>query len=122
MTSTMTRPNYVEGKLPILLSCRVRLTEDQRHILKSAYDAHIKNAQDDQQPRIGGSTVQTITFHQPDVAGLSGFLLSDLFNSRDSIQLTLLLKIQKALGVEAITAADVEAAAKSYIGYMFSDG
>ena len=116
----MTKSTFVEGRLPVLLSCRVRLTEEQRNTLKSAYEVHRDKAQTAQSPRIGGSSIQTVTIHQPDIAGLSGFLLSDLFNSRESIQLSLLLKVQAALGVEAITRKDVEAAAKSYIDYMFS--
>lgn len=120
MTQTISRPSYIEGKLPILLSCRVRLSDEQRTTLKAAYEQHKRNAQSAQGARIGGSTVVTTTMHQPDVAGLSGFLLSDLFNSRDSIQLTLVLKIQKALGVEVLTRKDVEEAASSYVSYVFS--
>jgi hypothetical protein len=120
MTATITKPTYVEGRLPVLLSCRVRLSEEQRNTLKAAYDAHRAKAQSNSGARIGGSTVQTVTMHDPNVAGLSGFLLSDLFNSRDSIQLTLILKIQKALGVEVITRKDVEKAASSYVSYVFS--
>jgi hypothetical protein len=120
MTATITKPTYVEGRLPVLLSCRVRLSEEQRNTLKAAYDAHRAKAQSNSGARIGGSTVVTTTMHQTDVAGLSGFLLSDLFNSRDSIQLTLILKIQKALGVEVITRKDVEEAASSYVSYVFS--
>lgn len=119
MTQTISKPTFTEGPLPILLSCRVRLSEAQRNTLKAAYEAHRAKAQSNSGARIGGSTVQTVTMHQPDIAGLSGFLLSDLFNSRDSIQATLLLKVQQALGVEVITRSDVEAAAASYIDYVF---
>ena len=120
MTQTITKPTRIEGPLPILISCRVRLTEEQRSTLKLAYEQHRANAQPPQGQRIGGSTVITVTMHQPDIAGLSGFLLADIFNSRDSIQLGLILKIQASLRVEVITQKDVEAAAKNYAAYVFS--
>ena len=120
MTQTLTKPTHIDGPLPILISCRVRLTEEQRSTLKAAFEQHRANAQPPQGQRIGGSTVTTVTMHQPDIAGLSGFLLADLFNSRDSLQLGLLLKVQSALGVEVVTQKDVEAAAKNYAAYVFS--
>ena len=120
MTQTISKPTHIDGPLPILISCRVRLTEEQRCTLKAAYEQHRLAAQPAQGQRIGGSTVTTVTMHQPDVAGLSGFLLADIFNSRDSIQLGLILKIQASLGVEVVTQKDVEAAAKNYAAYVFS--
>ena len=120
MTQTISKPTFTDGPLPILISCRVRLTTEQRNTLKAAYEQHRASAQSNQGPRIGGSTISTVTMHQPDIGGLSGFLLSDLFNSRESIQLSLLLKVQSALGVEVVTQKDVEAAAQSYADYVFS--
>ena len=120
MTQTLTKPTHIDGPLPILISCRVRLTDEQRSTLKAAFEQHRANAQPPQGQRIGGTSITTVTMNAPDVAGLSAFLLSDIFNSRDSIQLGLLLKIQAALGVEVVTKKDVEAAAKNYAAYVFS--
>ena len=120
MTQTISKPTHIDGPLPILISCRVRLTDEQRSTLKAAFEQHRLAAQPPQAQRIGGSSITTVTMHQPDIAGLSGFLLADLFNSRDSLQLGLLLKVQSALGVEVVTQKDVEAAAKNYAAYVFS--
>ena len=107
--------------LPILISCRIRLREDQRQLLKQAYnnlrDQHIPKAQS-----MPGSTVSSQTIVNPDaMLGLSSIVMADILGSRDSIPLDTILKIQKVLGVEAVTKDEVLKACESYCTWMFEE-
>ncbi len=125
MTSTTktktTTPTYVEGKLPILISARVRLTDEQRKILKNAYYQAQTNHQPESKPVIPGSTISSSTSYNLDkTLGFDSYLFSDIINSRDTISLASLLSMSKTLGVEVITKEDIVAAANSYTDYIFN--
>ena len=70
----------------------------------------------------GGVAVQTT--YAPSVElerklGMSTIVFSDLVNTRDSIALTVILRLQSALGIEVVTQKDIEEACASYISYVF---
>lgn len=114
-----------DAPLPILLSARVRLNEDQRETLKTAWRAH-QNTQLNSIPVAAttpGSTVRVETFYEtPDpIPGLSSLVISDLISTRETIQLTTLLNISAALNVEVITKAVLQKAFDSYWEFVSSE-
>jgi hypothetical protein len=114
--------NFIEGKLPILVSARVRLNDDQRKALKAAYHK-AKNSADSEPPRIGGSTVRTSTAVQnielDKQLGMSSIVVADLLNSRDSLALAIVLKLQTVLNVQVVTKEDILKACEGYCTYIF---
>jgi antitoxin component HigA of HigAB toxin-antitoxin module len=113
---------FIDGPLPLLISARIRLSDDQRQALKTAYYA-AKNAADAEPPRIGGSTVRTTTAVQnmdlDKQLGMSSIVVADLLNSRDSLAIAIVLKLQTVLGVEVVTPEQLLDACKGYISYVF---
>lgn len=106
-------------KLPILFSCRVRLTDDQRQTLKQAYHQQLSELAP-QPPRIGGSTVTTTTAAiHPITREIPSIVLSDLLTTRESLPLDTLIRLQAAFGVEVLKPSDIIQAAKDYTEYMF---
>ena len=116
------RPTKHVDKLPILLSCRVRLNEEQRNTLKTAYRTYKENQTPDAGGSFGGSSIRTVTAQQVPslVNGWSDLVINDLITSRDSIPLTAIIQIQKALSVEVITGDDIMKAAEGYVSYCFN--
>lgn len=109
-------------KLPMYISCRVVLNDDQRQILKQAYREQLDQLSP-QPPRIGGSTVSTQTLvRHPLERELPGILLTDLLSTRESLPLDTVIRLQRAFGVEVITPKDVLKQSESYVEYMFRDG
>lgn len=118
MTTTM---KQMKPKLPMYISCRVVLSEEQRSTLKNAYHEQLKELSP-QPARIGGSTVTTSTaINHPIQAELPGILLTDLLNTRESLPLDTVIRIQRAFGVEVIKPEDVMVQAKQYTEYMFRE-
>ena len=117
-------PRYTPGPLPILLSARVRLNEDQRNVLKTAWQAH-QNAHLAKIPAPAttpGSTVSTQTFYQPPaIPGLSALIVSDLLGTRESISITTILNISAALNVEVITKQQMQEAFNGYWEFITSE-
>ena len=116
------KPAVHAAKLPILLSCRIRLDEDQRNALKKAYreykDEHIPAAP----PAVGGSGITTVTAQQAPslIQGWSDLVLSDLITTRETIPLNTVILVQRALNVEVITPDDVMKASQGYCDYVFA--
>jgi len=111
-----------QNRLPMYLSCRVVLNDEQRSTLKTAYHQQLKELSP-QPARIGGSTVTTNTaVNHPIQAELPGILLTDLLNTRESLPLDTVIRIQRAFGVEVVKPEDVMVQAKQYTEYMFRDG
>ena len=109
-------------KLPILMSCRIRLNDDQRNTLKTAF-YQLREANQPAEPaRIGGSSVTTTTaYNSVQSVGLADLTLSDLITTRDSIPLVTIIKIQRLLKVEVITPSDILEASKGYIDWVFKE-
>lgn len=110
--------------LTTLISCRVRLTEDQRQSLKAAYREKRNSAVPASNAAIGGSTVSVVTqYTHTDVdkeLGMSELTFADLVNSRDTISLPVILQLQTKLGVSVISKKDIIDASKSYAEYCFN--
>ena len=60
-TKKFVKPPYVDSPLPILYSCRMRLDEEQRATLKSAYAEAQRPHIPTNLPNIGGSSVSVNT-------------------------------------------------------------
>lgn len=118
------KPDFINNPLSILYSCRVRLTEDERKILKDAYAAKAKGDAPAAMPSIGGSSISVKTIHSTpnldEELSMSRLIFMDLVNSRDSINLNILVKIQRILEVEVITAERLTQAFDSYINYVMT--
>ena len=111
-----------ETKLPILISSRIRLNDEQRLTLRQAFNKLRADAEPAAAPAIGGSSVKTVTAYNPiQSIGLSDLVLSDLLGTRESIPLTTIIKIQRLLKVEVITADDILKAAQGYVNYVFQE-
>ena len=119
MKSFEERKNFAE-KLPILLSARIRLNDDQRQTLRLAYRNIKEQAIPEALPAVGGSTVKTTTAYSVQAAvGCSDIVLRDLLASKDSLSINMVLQLQKQLDVEVVTKDDLMAACKSYCDYLF---
>jgi hypothetical protein len=118
VTTTM---KQMKPKLSMYISCRVVLSDEQRSTLKTAYHQQLK-ALSQQPARIGGSTVTTSTaVNHPIQSELPGIILTDLLNTRESLPLDTVIRIQRAFGVEVVRPADVLKQAANYVEFMFRD-
>jgi hypothetical protein len=118
----MTKTPFINSPLPILVSTRVRLNEEQRKALKNAYFEK-KNAAIPQERTTEDGLVVSTPYTSPGLdkeLGMNQLVFSDLVNSRDTITIGIVLKLQQALGVEVITKKEVMAACKSYCDYIFN--
>ena len=95
------------GRLPILLSCRVRLNREQRALLEDAYDNATR----------GSSPISNTNLDQ--AFELIDVTMRDVLNNRDTIALPVLLKVQKILGVEVVYESEIADAATKYVDYVF---
>ena len=123
MTTTK-KTNFQHTPLPILYSCRVRLTEEQRLILRKAHTTFRKQFEaPQQQPVMAVSTLSvttttTIPTNAYAEAGMSDLVVSDLIGTRDSIPLNILLKIENLLGVKVVTRKMLEEKFADYLTYL----
>lgn len=110
----------MNDRLPILVSARVRLNEEQRSTLKKAWQTYRAKCQPVAQPALAGSGLSVSTAQNtPSLEGFAAITVSDLIGTRESIQLTTLIQLQKALGVTVTTEKDILDACKGYCSYMF---
>lgn len=124
----MTKANYdfINSPLPILYSARIRLNEEQRKTLKEAHQAfRHKSAPAVVSPVMAGSSISVETNVEPstksyEAFGLSSLIVNDLIVSRDTIALTVVLKLQQMLEVEVITRKTLEDAFQNYLDYVLS--
>jgi hypothetical protein len=100
------------------LGSRLRLNDDQRALLRTAYQAA---SIVDQRPIPGkGISVETAR-HTPSLnaqLGMDKMTFSSLIASRDSLAIPLLLRFQEVLGVTLVTEADLKESFKSYIQHL----
>ena len=112
---------FTNGPLPILVSSRIRLSEDQRTLLRDAYHAERINRQVPDRKTQTGISVATSGVNSLDAElGMSSMVFSDLIASRDTISIGIVLKLQKVLGIEVLTKKALLDAAKSYADFVFS--
>ena len=119
-----TKPDFINAPLDVLFSARVRLTEDERASLRAAHSAFRKSYATAHRPTVmAGSnlTVETATAPPSNAyaeAGMSDLVISDLIGSRDSIQLSILLKVEKLLGVQVIDRKRLLNRFNNYLNYL----
>ena len=106
------------------MSARIRLTEEERTQIKDAYYERKRSEQSIQHPEtVGGSplkVVNSFVHGTVDAAlGMSHLVFTDLVNSRDSIAVPVLLKLQTVLGLEIVTKKRIQAACKDYLDYVW---
>ena len=112
--------DFTAGKLPILVSARVRLNPEQKAIIKEAYNKKKEELVPSSAPTMPGSTVQTVTnWNVEKQLNMPDFVFRDIFTSRDSISLSSVLTISNSLGVEVLSKEDVLKACKSYVDYVW---
>ena len=114
--------DYKNHPLPILISSRVRLTDDQRREVKDAY--YKRKNQLTQPVRSNNHTglvVETasIASDLDKQLGFTSIVFTDLVNSRDTISMNILLRLQEVLGVSLITKKELIDACKNYADYVF---
>lgn len=111
--------------LTILISSRIRLSEDERRTLKNAYRELSEAQQPEQLQEMGTSGLRTITAPvSTDIdrkIGMSRLVFTDLVNSRDTIPVALLIKLQQALGVTVVDKKRLTKVCKDYIDHIFSN-
>lgn len=116
--------SYRNEPLPILVSARVRLTQDQRKALKDAYYTR-KNALQPAETEGRGGVVVSTTYGGSNALdtelGMSQVVFADLSNSRDTISLNIVLKLQRVLNVELVSREDILEACSGYCDYVFRD-
>ena len=118
------RKQVFENKLPILISCRIRLNDEQRTKLKAAYSDFRQKNLKPSEPAVGGSSIRTITATAPPslLNNWSDLVVSDLISTRETIPLTTIIQLQKALDIEVVTDKDILTACKGYVEYVFAHG
>ena len=114
--------NFKDNPLPILVSSRVRLTDEQRQMVKTAYYKR-KNAltQPVRSNNHTGLVVETASTSADldKQLGFTSIVFTDLVNSRDTISINILLRLQEVLGVELLTKKQLIDACKNYADYVF---
>ncbi len=114
--------NFKDHPLPVLISARVRIAEDKRQEVKTAYyEKKNELTRPVRNNSHTGLVIETasISADLDKMLGFSSLVFNDLINSRDTISLTIVLRIQEVLGVEIITKKELIDACKNYADYVF---
>ena len=107
-------------KLPILFSCRIRLDDNQRKALKDAYYKKANHTNNQSSPTTGLVITSNTTSAVCVELGMSHLVVVDLLSSRDSINITIVNKLQEVLGVEVVSREKLAEAFNSYLDYVLS--
>lgn len=120
---TKTSYQFKDGVLPILISARIRLNDEERASLKQAYQKARAGYAPAKQPSVNGSSISVETnFVAQDLdkaLGMDHYIFSDIINGRESIAISLILKIQKVLQVDIVNEERLKQACDGYISYLF---
>lgn len=114
--------DFKYNPLPVLISARVRITDEQRRELKDAYYSRKNALQPAEASGTGGLVVTTSYDGSNDLdkqLGFSNLVFSDIVNSRDTININIVLKLQAVLEVELISKEKLMEACGSYADYIF---
>ena len=115
----------INEPLSILVSSRIRLSDEERRTLKQAYNELSNAEQPSPGVTQGVSGITTVSAPvQTNVEreiGMSRLVFMDLTNSRDTISVALVLKLQKALGVNIVDKKRLMSVCKSYVDYLFTE-
>ena len=123
-TKKETNYTFVNEPLTTLVSARIRLTADERQAFKAAYREMRNASAPIQQTSPNGSFIKVeqpmfSTQELDNRLGMNSMLFTDLMTSRDSLNLTVLLRVQHVLGLNLITKERILAAAQNYVDYTF---
>ena len=117
-------PTLTYNELTILLASRIRLNDEERAQLKTAYQRLRAGYAPVKAPNVGGSSIQVetaYTANQLDAElGMNAMTFSDVVNSRESIALPMVLTFQKVLGVSIVTPERLDEAYASYRDFVFA--
>ena len=108
--------------LPILISARIRITDAQRKELKEAYYARKNSIQPAEATGTGGLVVTTSYGGSNELdkqLGFTNLVISDLVNSRDTLNINIALKLKSILDVELVTKEKLMEACDYYAEYIF---
>ena len=126
-TKTTTTNTFADDdlKLSILISGRMRLSQEEKATLKSAYQKIRSGYAPAKQPTVNGSTLTVETSYtatQLDTQlGMNNFVFSDIISSRETIPLQMILRLQSVLGVTILTPERLAEAFKDYSNYIFTN-
>ena len=105
--TTATRKPLTVKHIPILVSSRIRLSNEERSEILTSY----KYAKEDNEAEL-------TQYDLSDLLGMSEPIFYDIVN-RDSIPVHMLVSIQKALGIEVVDKQRMIDACLSYINHIF---
>ncbi|MGI9555984.1 MAG: hypothetical protein ACR2M9_03905 [Cyanophyceae cyanobacterium] len=113
-----------DNPLSVLFSCRCRLDEQQREKLKAAHNRIRTGAKPAvAKPVLSNSSIQVVDKTEPTVDiyrqfGMSSVVINDLINSRESISLPVIVKLQRMLDCEVIDVKELNKQFASYLHYV----
>lgn len=119
--------SFIDRPLDTLFSARIRLSDDERAALRTAHQNFRKSFASASKPTVmSGSNLTVETAYVPPnnayaEAGMSDLIVSDLIGSRDSVALSILLKIETLLGVKVIDRKRMMARFTDYLDYLCID-
>ena len=110
------------GQLRTQFGGRIRLSDDDREVLRAAY----QKARDAEMPSetsvAGASPIRTITrWSTPQLNRALGFddvMFAQIVSGRDPIQLGIILRIQNVLGVKIVTDTYLKKVFNSYLAHI----
>ena len=112
-------------KLSILISGRMRLSQEEKATLKSTYQKIRSGYAPAKQPTVNGSTLTVETSYtatQLDTQlGMNNFVFSDIISSRETIPIQMVLRLQRVLGVTILTPERLAEAFQDYSNYIFTN-
>ena len=112
-------------KLSILISGRMRLSQEEKATLKSTYQKIRSGYAPAKQPTVNGSTLTVETSytasHLDTQLGMNNFVFSDIISSRETIPIQMVLRLQRVLGVTILTPERLAEAFQDYSNYIFTN-
>lgn len=118
-TTTASKP-----PISVFLSTRIKLSPLERELLKDAFRKRMAEDSAVSSPSSNPfSSVQSFTSSARSNVlqelGMSNLTWSELINTRESLALPLVMKIQKVLGVPIVDRERLKKAMNSYLDYVF---
>ena len=113
----LNKPRKHIDKLPILISARIRLSDEQRETLKIAW----RKMRDEQTPApssMPGSSVRAYNVAHAEAAlKTSSLIISDIISSRDTVPLATIFELEKLFDIQLITEESFLTACKGYFSF-----
>ena len=127
-TKTTTSNTFAddEQKLSILISSRIRLSQEEKASLKAAYQKAKAGYAPAKRPSVNGSSLSvetSYTAQQLDTElGMNSFVFGDIVSSRETIPIQMVLRLQQVLGVVIVTPERLTDAFTQYNSFIFAEG